>query len=75
MEQKKYDAVLEFLQDGYGKELAGALMDCVERYLPSVIADGSVPCEAILNCHWSLCAMLKALLKDEWGVDLEGGGA
>lgn len=73
--EKKYDAVLEFLTDGFGADLCVALMDCVERYLPSLIEDGCVPGDVLLNSHWTLCALLKAVLKDEYGVDLKGGGA
>lgn len=69
--KKTYPATMEFLTDGYGVMLASALMDCVERYLPSYINDNCVPGDSILNCHWALCMLLKCVLKDEFGVDLE----
>ena len=71
-ERKKYETVVSFLQDGFGPGVSVALMDCVERYLPSFINEGSVPCGKILDYHWTLCALLKAVVKDEFGVDLEG---
>lgn len=75
MEKKNYAAVVAFLQDGFGPDVSIALMDCVERYLPSFIKEGSVPCDKILDCHWMLCALLKAVVKDEYGIDLEGNSA
>lgn len=72
-QQNKYEAVMQLLNDGYGKNLTCALMECVERYLPSLAKEGMVPCEEMIAYHSSMCSLLKALLKDEWGVDLEGG--
>lgn len=74
-EVKRYEKVLEFFTGGYGGLTAVALMDCVERYLPSYVKEGSVPCDETLDCHWALCALLKAVLKDEYGVDLEFFGS
>lgn len=71
-ERKKYETVVAFLQDGYGPGVSIALMDCVERYLPSFVKDGCVPSDDILRYHWMLCSLLKAVMKDEYGVDLEG---
>ena len=71
MDKKKYEAVMELLHDGYGVTLARCLMDCVERYLPSIVNDGIVPDEAMLDNHWVLCRLLKCVLKDEYGVDLD----
>lgn len=71
MEQKDYKAVVELLHDGYGEMLSVALMDCVECYLPSFIKDGGLPTDSALEGHWVLCTLLKALLKDEYGVCLD----
>lgn len=66
----KYESVMEFFTDGYGRMAAVALMNFVESCLPSLIKDGYVPGEEVLDCHWALCALLKAVVKDEYGVDL-----
>lgn len=68
---KNYANVQKFLHDGYGIPFASALMSCVECYLPSIIEDGVVPGDTILERHWVLCTFLKILLKDEYGVDLD----
>jgi hypothetical protein len=43
----------------------------VEHYLPSYITDNCIPGDPVLDCHWALCALLKVVLKDEFGMDLE----
>ena len=72
MEKKDYGSVMEFMRDGFGPRLAVALMDCVENYLPSLARNGDVPCYVILENHWCLCQLLKCVLRDEYGIDLEG---
>ena len=71
MEQKKYEAVMEFLRDGYGERLATALMTCIERYLYATECLDICPGEWDADNVWYLCTLLKCVLKDEFGIDLE----
>ena len=43
----------------------------VERYQPSYINDSCIPGDPVLDCHGAMCALLKAVLKDEFGVNQE----
>lgn len=71
MEQKNYDAVVEFLRDGYGERLLRVLMLCIERYMEALVSLDMCPGKWEAENMWYLCTMFKALLKDEYGIDLE----
>lgn len=80
-EKNGYKAVVEFLNDGYAEHLVPALWEAVTRLLPSMLRDGEVPGEGVLNEYWALCELLRRVLIDEYGLDLlaprppEGGGS
>lgn len=72
-QEKKYEAVMDyFLAGGYGPCVARALMTCIERYLYTTDALGLCPGKWDADNMWHLCQLLKCVLKDEYGVDLEG---
>lgn len=70
MDAKTYEAVTGYLQGGYGPSLARGLYEVVTRFLPLLIDSGEVPGDEALDDYWSVCDLLRALLKDEWGVEL-----
>lgn len=67
---KDYSSVMSLLSDGYGLMLCSTVMECVELFLPSLIKSGSLPGDELLESHVLLCDLLRALLKDECGVEL-----
>ena len=69
--KKEYPTVLEFLQDGYGEPLATTLMDVISRYGYTLHAVGIDPGQNDAESLWQLCTLLKCILKDEFGVDLD----
>ena len=71
-EPKNYESVMEFLRDGYGPRLAQVLMTCMERYLYATDALDMCPGKRDADNMWYLCTLLKCILKDEHGIDLEG---
>jgi len=71
MEQKNYEAVLDFFRDGYGERLLQVLMTCIERYMYATEALDMCPGKWDAENMWYLCTIFKALLKDEYGIDLE----
>ena len=70
--EKKYEAVLEFMTEGYGPRLAQVLMTCMERYLYATDALDMCPGKWDAGNMWYLSTFVKCILKDEYGVDLEG---
>ena len=69
-EKNGYKAVVEFLNDGYAEHLVPALWEAVTRLLPSMLRDGEVPGEGVLNEYWALCELLRCVVRDEYGLDL-----
>lgn len=68
MEQKKYEAVNEILNDGYGDAIAKTLINVVPDVMDSVVANGMVRDEDASNVR-NLLWLFKAILKDEHGID------
>lgn len=68
MEEKKYEAVMEILTDGYGDAIAKTLVSVVPDVMDSVVANGMVNAEDASNVR-NLLWLFKAILKDEHGID------
>lgn len=66
MKAKNYENVLRYFHDGYGVGLCGVLLKSMERYVqPDMCSDSDV------DGLWHLSTLLKCVLKDEHGIDID----
>lgn len=67
----KYSNILEIFEGGAGREMAGTLLDCIERYATSMEAeDGTVPAARDYNNLCNLVWLLRSVLQDCCGLQL-----
>ena len=68
---EKYPTILNILESGFGPDLARTLLDGIQQYGNALVADGVCiarhDSENLYNMVW----LLKAVLKDCCGVDVE----
>lgn len=66
MVKENYPAVSGFFRDGYGAPLCTVLLRSMERYI-----DTDNPRPDDQNGMWLLSSLLKCVMRDEFGVDLD----
>lgn len=66
-----FPTVMGLLEDGYGPELVQTLTDSIQRYARALGADGDCMCKDDADNLYNLVWLLKAILKDCCGVDVE----
>lgn len=66
-----FSNILEVFEDGQGTEMAGTLLDCIERYATSMeVEDGTVPAARDYDNIRNLVWLLRAVLQDCCGLQL-----
>ena len=66
-----FPTVMGLFEDGYGPEFVQTLTDSIQRYARALAADGDCMYKDDADNLYNLVWLLKAILKDCCGVDVE----
>lgn len=69
--EPKYPTWVEILDMGYESQMVQTLTDAIQKYATALGANGTVMNETDADNLYNLVWLLKAILKDCCGVDLE----
>lgn len=67
---EKYQTITGILEDGYGTDLAQALLDSIQCYGRALVADSVCIAAHDSDNLYNMVWLLKAILKDCCGVDV-----
>jgi hypothetical protein len=68
---EKYPTILNILDSGFGTDLAQTLLDCIQQYGNGLVANGECIAQHDSENLYNMVWLLKAVLKDCCGVDVE----
>ena len=68
---EKYPTILNILESGFGPDLVRTLLDSIQQYGKGLVADGVCIAEHDSENLYNMVWLLKAVLKDCCGVDVE----